>query len=163
MTADPSATVRLAKRLPPTYLWAVIFGLTYAQVAWAAVTVVGSAVLSLAVVVAFVVQLRPDHFLREAPPDPRRPVALRALAAMARNVIGLLLVVVGVVLSLPGVPGQGLLTIFVGLLLLDWPGKRRLLLRLVRRPRLRGVIDRLRGRFDRPPLELEAPEESEGA
>jgi len=141
----------------------VIFGLSYAQLAWAAVSVVGSAVISLAVVVAFVVQLRPDHFIREASSDERRPVALRALGAMARNLIGLVLVVVGVLLSLPGVPGQGLLTVFVGLLLLDWPGKRRLLLRLVRRKRLRRAIDRLRARFDRPPLELEAPESGEGA
>jgi len=152
----------VAKSRFPPYAWCVIFGLSYSQIAWAALAVVGSAALSVSIVAAFLVQLRPDHFVRNpSEMSNRRPMALRVLVVMARNLLGLLLVVVGVLLSLPGVPGQGLLTIFVGLLLLDWPGKRRLLLRLVRRPTLRRTIDRLRVRFDRPPLELD--DCSEGA
>jgi hypothetical protein len=42
-----------------------------------------------------------------------------------RNVIGYALIALGIVLSIPFVPGQGLLTILVGLSLADWPGKRR--------------------------------------
>jgi hypothetical protein len=41
-----------------------------------------------------------------------------------RNLLGLALVGLGALLSLPAVPGQGLLTIFAGLMLMDLPGKR---------------------------------------
>jgi len=54
-------------------------------------------------------------------------------------------------------PGQGLLTILIGLLLLDFPGKRALELRLLRRPALRGFLDRMRQRRGVPPFVLERP------
>jgi hypothetical protein len=62
--------------------------------------------------------------------------------------------VVGIVLTLPGVPGQGMLTILLGLMLLDVPGKRRLERRIVGRRRILKAINRLRKRFGRPPLVL---------
>ena len=58
------------------------------------------------------------------------------------------------VLTLPGVPGQGMLTILIGLMLLDVPGKRRLERRIVGRRRILQAINRLRKRFGRPPLVL---------
>jgi hypothetical protein len=74
---------------------------------------------------------------------------------MGKNVLGVILVIVGIILSLPGVPGQGLLTILLGLMLLDLPGKRRLEQRLVRRPSLLRVINGLRVRYGRAPLILD--------
>jgi hypothetical protein len=59
------------------------------------------------------------------------------------------------VLSLPGVPGQGVLTILLGVMLLDFPGKRGLELKLVSRPKVLNTINRIRHRFDRPPLLLD--------
>ena len=58
-------------------------------------------------------------------------------------------------------PGQGLLTILVGLLMLDIPGKRRLELAIVRRGPVLGSINKLRARFRRPPLRVDAHELSE--
>ena len=66
--------------------------------------------------------------------------------------------ILGVVLALPGVPGQGLLTIFVGILLLDIPGKRRFELKIIRRPGVLKYVNRLRDRFNKPPL-LVAPDD----
>ena len=60
----------------------------------------------------------------------------------------------GALLSLPGIPGQGLLTILIGLILLDFPGKRGLERRLVSRPSVLAAINRLRARFGRPAMEL---------
>lgn len=54
-------------------------------------------------------------------------------------------------------PGQGLLTILIGLLLLDFPGKRAVELRLVRRPAIRGFLDRMRQKRGVPPFVLEGP------
>lgn len=81
----------------------------------------------------------------------RHPV-VRWLGLVVKNLLGLLLVALGVLLSLPGIPGQGLLTIAVGLMLLNLPGKRRLVWRVVRRPGVLGRLNRLRGWFGRPPL-----------
>jgi len=64
-------------------------------------------------------------------------------------------VALGVVLSVPGVPGQGLLTILLGIMLLDFPGKRTLERKLLSRPEIVKTINKLRLRFDKPALELD--------
>ena len=71
-----------------------------------------------------------------------------------KNASGIALVALGFVLSLPGIPGQGLLTILLGVMLLDFPGKRRLERRLVGMPRVFDRVNRLRARFGKPPLVL---------
>jgi hypothetical protein len=62
--------------------------------------------------------------------------------------------VVGSILALPGVPGQGMLTVLIGFVLIDLPGKRRLERKLVGRPRILRAINRLRKRFGSPRLVL---------
>lgn len=81
--------------------------------------------------------------------------AVRWSGIILKNVFGLLLLVLGVIMSFPGVPGQGLLTILLGLMLLDFPGKRRLELKIVSRPKVLKAINRLRARFGRPPMVLD--------
>jgi hypothetical protein len=62
----------------------------------------------------------------------------------SRVVLGLTLVLAGLVLALPGVPGPGLLVIFVGLSVLsaEFEWARRL------RDRLHGMFRRATGRAD---------------
>ncbi|MBW2527394.1 MAG: hypothetical protein JRI23_24645 [Deltaproteobacteria bacterium] len=122
-----------------------------------AVAFVAGLLITSAIVVAFVVLIPADHFVAPRAAMRRRlpsPVARFAYLA-GKNALGVLLVIAGVLLSLPGVPGQGLLTILVGIMLLDIPGKRRLELRIVGRPRIRRGLDRIRGRFGRAPLRTE--------
>src|SRR5207237_9899064 len=76
----------------------------------------------------------------------RHPV-LRWLGRFGKNLRGAVLVVVGVILALPGVPGQGLLTILIGLMFLDLPGKRAWERALVRRPGALRVVGGLRRRY----------------
>ena len=83
----------------------------------------------------------------------RHPV-LRWTGIIGKNIIGVILVIVGVLMSLPGVPGPGVLTILLGIMLLDFPGKRALELKLISRPAVLGAINRTRRRFNRPPLAL---------
>ncbi len=71
---------------------------------------------------------------------------------LAKNALGLVLVVVGLLLSLPGVPGQGVLTMLIGLMLLDFPGKRALERKLVARPRVLESMNRMRAWLGKPPL-----------
>ncbi len=94
-----------------------------------------------------------DHLRREtATAFEGRPRWQRVLLKIAKNMIGLFVVVLGVALSLPGVPGQGLLTILVGVMLLDLPGKQRFERRLMTKPSVFTAINAIRARFGRAPL-----------
>lgn len=115
--------------------------------------------LSLLLVVVLLVRLPATYFLdredRQLWVD-HHPVARLALHLL-KNVAGVGIVALGLLLSLPGIPGQGLLTVLIGLMLVDFPGKRRLEKRLVQSPRVRQAIDRLRQRYGKPPLVLDDP------
>lgn len=79
---------------------------------------------------------------------------IRWSGILVKNIIGFVLVIVGIVMSVPGVPGPGFLTILFGIALLDFPGKRRLEYKIVSRPKVYRAINALRQKFDRPPLVL---------
>lgn len=115
---------------------------------------VAALMISLAVALTILVRL-PADYLRapraQSAQDARHGMFFRVGAA-SKNVLGGILIVIGAILSLPGVPGQGLLTVFAGLLLLDFPGKHRLLCKILSWPRLLQSINRLRTKFSRPPL-----------
>jgi hypothetical protein len=83
---------------------------------------------------------------------PNSPFLVRWGAFILKNLLGVFLILLGIVLSLPGVPGQGILTILLGLIMLDIPGKRPLEARIIRRPAVLSAINSLRARFNKPPL-----------
>jgi hypothetical protein len=69
-----------------------------------------------------------------------------------KNLLGGTLVAAGVLQLVT--PGQGILTVLIGVALLDFPGKRRLEGKLLRLPRIFESVNRLRARFGQPPLKL---------
>jgi hypothetical protein len=107
---------------------------------------------SLALVLKVVLALPEDYFEAE---QPRR--AAWTARRVTQNVGGLVLIVVGAVLSIPGVPGQGLLTILIGVFLVDFPERRRLERALLRQRGVLPALNRLRARFRRPPLRPPKP------
>ena len=114
------------------------------------------AVGSIALVAVVVVHWPADHFKHRAPGDPaERPGTRHVLAVIGKNLAGVLLVLLGLVMAVPGIPGQGVLTMIVGLTMIDFPGKRGLERRLISRPHVLRGINRLRARFDRAPLEMD--------
>lgn len=76
-------------------------------------------------------------------------------AVILKNILGVFLVALGIVLSLPGVPGQGFLTIFLGIIMLDIPGKRPWEAKIIKRPSILSTINNLRARYNKPPLLLD--------
>lgn len=118
---------------------------------------VSTLVISVALTAWMLVRL-PESFFAK-PHVPSGNLALR----IAKNVGGGLLILLGIVLSFPGVPGQGFLTILIGLMLTDLPGKRRIELWVLRRRSVELAISKLRARYGRAPLVLPllgAPEPS---
>jgi hypothetical protein len=113
-------------------------------------SLVGSLLLT-----GFVVARLPEDYFT----GPQRPTGGSPALRLLKNLAGVFLVVLGILLSLPGVPGQGVLTILVGLVLLDFPGKYRLERRLMRSRPLRRVVEGIRSRSGRPPFRFPPPEE----
>lgn len=117
---------------------------------------IGTFLLNLGIVSVILVKLPKDHFKHEKSKGVTGSNAtVRVLKIIGKNIAGWLLIALGVVLSVPGVPGQGLLTILLGVMLVDFPGKHRLEQKLLSRPGIINTINRLRGRFGKPALELE--------
>ena len=116
--------------------------------------------ISLAIVSFILVRIPPDYFHKDRPRDlwaDRHP-AVRFLGVLAKNILGVVLVVLGILMSLPGVPGQGILTILMGGMLIDFPGKHRAELWLVTRKSVFAGVNKLRAKLGRSPLLAERPE-----
>ena len=132
-------------------------GITWRRILFGIGLFIATFVLSLAVVSFVLVKLPPNYFQkahqREILPGSQR--AIRLLVVFGKNVLGALLLLLGVLMSIPGVPGQGLLTILLGIMLLDFPGKRQLELKLLSRPKVLKAINGLRDRFGKPALVLD--------
>jgi hypothetical protein len=100
-----------------------------------------------------IVRLPRDYFAKEhrRPLDSwkERPVLRYALLA-GKNVLGAVFVFAGLLMLI--VPGQGLLTIVGGLVLMDFPGKFELERWLVQRPTVWRSINWLRRRAGSEPL-----------
>lgn len=86
---------------------------------------------------------------------PGSPWIVRWGAVIAKNILGVFLICLGILLSLPGVPGQGVLTILLGLIMVDIPGKRPIEARIIQRPTVLAAINKLRAKYDKPPLILD--------
>lgn len=115
-----------------------------------------SSVGGLALVAFLFVRLPADYFCNSSSRDfwvGRHPV-IRRTGLVVKNLLGVGLVALGVVLVLPGVPGPGILTILIGVMLLDFPGKRRLERRLIGRPTILGSVNSLRRRYGKAPFAL---------
>jgi len=120
---------------------------------WLAASSAFTFVASLAVVPWLVVRIPRDYFAPDSahrmPWADRHPV-VRLVFVIGKNVFGLLFVAAGLLMLV--LPGQGILTIVVGIVLLDFPGKQRILRRVVMQPPVLESINWLRRRSGRGPL-----------
>jgi len=112
-------------------------------------------VISLVVFPLVVAYLPKDYFVRERR-DPahqkRRHPAVWLSLAVVKNVFGFALILAGIAMLV--LPGQGILTILMGLALTNFPGKFTLERRLVRLPRVGRALNRLRKIAGKPSLEI---------
>lgn len=84
---------------------------------------------------------------------------LRLVGHIVKNVVGAVLLLAGFAMLF--LPGQGILTMLIGISFLDFPGKRRLERKLIGQPTVLHAINALREKFDKPPLVI-ASEEATG-
>jgi uncharacterized membrane protein SpoIIM required for sporulation len=109
-------------------------------------------ILSILLIPVLIVQLPADFYAER---NHRRRVfqdtpVLRFVFLAVKNTLGAFLLVARILMLV--LPGQGILTILAALTLLDFPGKRRLELRILHMPALLKGINGLRRRAGRKPL-----------
>ena len=116
-----------------------------------------SLILSFAAIAIVMVKIPANYFSPHYQEDfmPDSPWLVRWGVVILKNIFGAFLVLLGVLLSLPGVPGQGVLTILLGLIMLDIPGKRPLEAKIIKRPNVLAAANNLRKRYNKPPLIME--------
>ena len=131
---------------------AVAQGFWEAVAPWTPWLVGSGIVLGLASMVLIpwlIIHMPADYFV--APRKPRlRSTFLHSVVWVARNLLGLLLVLLGVILLF--LPGQGLLTILLGLGISTFPGKYRLERAIMRRRAVYDSINWIRRRYNRVPV-----------
>jgi len=78
-------------------------------------------------------------------------VVMRWLLACLKNMLGAILVVAGIIMLVT--PGQGVLSILFGLMIMNYPGKYQLERWIIRRPVIFQAVNALRAKQGQPPLQ----------
>ncbi len=116
-----------------------------------------SLLISFAAIGVVLVKIPANYFSSHYKQDflPDSPWLVRWSAVILKNILGAILIVIGIILSLPGVPGQGILTILLGLIMMDIPGKRPIEAKIISRPTVLAAANKLRAKYNKTPLELD--------
>ena len=119
------------------------------MLAWVGGITTALSILGILAVPKVLCLLPEDYFLKLGSPPSQTHLPTKRILL---NLAGLLIVGIGIVLCL--VPGQGLLTILLGLLVMHFPGKEKLILRLVCRPSCGKALNCIRKKGSRPPFDF---------
>jgi hypothetical protein len=107
----------------------------------------GLFLFSLALVPTLLARIPADYFTRprrQRTPPTKIAGIHYALLWVVRNLFALLLIMAGILMLV--LPGQGLLTILLGLFAADFPGKKRLEQKLVSHPSIHASINWIRAK-----------------
>ncbi len=133
--------------------WAAVIA---ANVGLLIIVSVISFVIGVVLLPVFVTRIPADYFShpnrQRLSADSRHPL-MRLLIMGVKNLLGLLLVLAGLVMLVT--PGQGVITLLVGLMIMNYPGKYKLERWLVMRPKVLPAVNWLRAKFNHPPLEMD--------
>lgn len=106
---------------------------------------------SLIAVPMVMVRLPEDYLRRNHKLLQDWPLHLSVPFLIFKNSLGVVFLLSGLAMLI--LPGQGLLTLLIGLALVDFPRKHLLIRRLLGHKRIFPIINRLRARLGRPKLE----------
>jgi len=114
--------------------------------------------VGMGVALLVAVRLPADFFLRDRTAEmaSRGHPVLRFVLRLLKNLAGFLLVIAGVIMALPMVPGPGVLLIFLGVSLVDIPPIRSLQRRFLRSRLVLNRVNALRARWKQPPFQMPA-------
>jgi hypothetical protein len=114
-------------------------------------------IATLAVIPLLVVRIPEDYFINEHRlpwPWSQRHPALHVFLIVLKNLLGLFFLASGFLMLF--MPGQGIITMLLGLTFMNFPGKRRLEKAVIRQRAVYRSINWLRVRRKRAPLQVPA-------
>lgn len=88
----------------------------------------------------------PRHWMKDHHP------VLRVTGLIIKNIMGAVFVIAGFMMLF--LPGQGLLTMLIGVSFMDFPKKPLLEARMIGQPMLLNTINAVRHKFNKPPFTL---------
>ena len=109
---------------------------------------------SLIAIPFILVRLPTDFFDTRVPRrwmENHHPV-LRLLGHLAKNVVGAIFVFAGFLMLF--LQGKCILTMLIGITMLDFPGKRKLEAKMIGQPAVLNAINGMREKFGKPPLTI---------
>jgi putative transmembrane protein PGPGW len=109
---------------------------------------------SLIAIPYILVRLPADYFdIRVPRPwmEDHHPI-LRLMGHIVKNAVGAIFLFAGFLMLF--LPGQGVLTMLIGVSMLDFPGKRKVEAKLIGQPTVLNVVNSMRKKFGKPPLIL---------
>ena len=114
----------------------------------------GLLVISSVSVAIILILIPSDYFSNESKENWffNCPPAIRLAALLTKNLIGAMLLPIGCLMLFT--PGQGALTILLGVMLLDFPYKKKLERRIISQPKIILAINKLRARYNKLPLDI---------
>ena len=121
---------------------------------WLTALSMGFFVGTLIAIPFILVRLPADYFDIRVPRtwmEDHHPV-LRLFGHIVKNVVGAIFLFAGFLMLF--LPGQGVLTMLIGISMLDFPGKRKIEATLIGQPTVLSVINGMRQKFNKPPLRL---------
>ncbi|PCH53280.1 MAG: hypothetical protein COC20_00550 [Cellvibrionales bacterium] len=124
--------------------------------AWLALLSLLTFVVSLVSLPWLVARIPDDYFLhnkRHPAPLKQSHPAIRMALLIGKNILGVVLLAGGIIMLFT--PGQGLLTIAMAVLLMDYPGKFTLERRLARNESVLNGLNWLRSRANAVPLRVD--------
>jgi amino acid transporter len=107
------------------------------------------------IAVPFIIINLPEDFLQEEKRKERVMkihFVLRLLILILKNIIGFILIVAGILMIV--LPGPGIITILIGVILFDFPGKHKIIFLILRNPLVLGAINWIRKKNRREPLRV---------
>jgi len=107
---------------------------------------------TLIAIPAILIRLPPDYFKNHhhKPWLANHHPVIRILGLVIKNIAGILFLLAGIAMLV--LPGQGLLTMLLGFLFIDFPGKHRLEQKLIQHPQVLKAINALREKANKPPF-----------
>lgn len=124
----------------------VLIGLTVASVVGFIGTLIAIPLILVRLPADYFDTRIPRHWMKDHHP------LLRLAGLVVKNLVGAVFFLAGFAMLF--LPGQGLLTMLIGVSLMDFPRKRELEAKMVGNPTLLGVINTMRHKFHKPPLTL---------
>ena len=117
------------------------------------VIIIVTTLATLASISLLLISLPSDYFTRKKRVSRVKNPILRLFLLILKNVFGAVFLIAGFIMLF--VPGPGILSLLVGVILCDFPGKRRVERKIIERPVVLSMTNRIRARYNRPVIVLD--------